>query len=213
MWRILRWLPFGHRNLTLAELEVVETGASKWYGFATDVGFLCGFIHQTARTFEETSARISSPAEIAGINMDIQTANERLAITCIHYLLRDDHWKELSSVVSSVFASESSNSRRILFYETLIKFFQGALLMSFGNKERITGNSKAPWEKASMRGPHYSAALGLEIVVATHNLESTTQDTMVCPREHGKWSKLTFLHALALPKCSQSHRPSLVHKT
>jgi hypothetical protein len=69
MWRIIRWMLFGSRVLTVAELEkalCLETGVSNWYDFVGDLKVLCGsfirldgpreevsFVHQTARAFLE----------------------------------------------------------------------------------------------------------------------------------------------------------------
>ena len=105
MWRIYRWLLFGSRALTLAELETalcLETKASSWHGFAADLKFLCGslirlsgrreevsFVHQTARAFVETYLTTVSQADLGGIDMDNSAANECLAGICIQYLLRD----------------------------------------------------------------------------------------------------------------------------
>lgn len=110
-WRILRWLLFGYRNLTLADLETalcVETGASSWHGFAEDVKFLCGpfiridgpqeeinFVHQTARDFLEKHTQNSDGGETAGIAMNTNAANDHLAAICVQYLLSDRITAEL----------------------------------------------------------------------------------------------------------------------
>jgi hypothetical protein len=117
-WRILRWLLFGSRNLTLAELEVglcLELGISNWNGFADDVEFLCGslirfdgprreinFVHQTARTFLETFIQSSRPEDIAGLNLSVQAANEHLATTCLQYLLNERLYEELDELLRPV---------------------------------------------------------------------------------------------------------------
>ena len=106
MWRILRWLLFGTRVLTLAELEsaiCLETSVSNWHDFVGDVKFLCGsfirfngvrgeidFVHQTARSFLEAVASNSSSEDLAGVTMDTKTANEHLATVCVQYLLQTD---------------------------------------------------------------------------------------------------------------------------
>lgn len=105
-WRIIRWLLFGSRSLTLAELETalcLETGVSSWHDFAGDVKFLCGslirfdgpreaidFVHQTARGFFESFTGNSSAADVAELDMDVHAANERLATICVQYLLREE---------------------------------------------------------------------------------------------------------------------------
>ncbi|KAF7503672.1 hypothetical protein GJ744_003401 [Endocarpon pusillum] len=114
MWRIIRWLLFGSRSLTLAELETglcLETGISSWHDFAGDLKFLCGsltrmggpleevnFVHQTARDFFETYSRNSSAADVNGLNLDFQAANEHLAAICVQYLLREETFLGLNQV-------------------------------------------------------------------------------------------------------------------
>jgi len=117
MWRIIRWLLFGTRGLTLAELEsaiCLETSVSNWHDFASDVKFLCGslirfngrrgeinFIHQTARSFLEAVASNSNPEDLAGVNMDTKTANEHLARICVQHLLQTD-FQELSRLLTRI---------------------------------------------------------------------------------------------------------------
>ncbi|PVH92740.1 hypothetical protein DM02DRAFT_677302 [Periconia macrospinosa] len=111
MWRIIRWLLYGSRSLTLAELEValcLETGASSWYGFAADVEFLLGsliriegprkevnFVHQTARGFLEAFAHNAASEEVAGLAMDTTSASDHLANICIQYLLHNPDFAQL----------------------------------------------------------------------------------------------------------------------
>jgi hypothetical protein len=118
MWRIIRWLLFGSRSLTLAELETglcLETGISSWHGFAGDIRFLCGslirfdgpqdevsLVHQTTRGFLETFTRNSSSADVAGLNMDTHAANEHLAKICVQYLLRDEIFMELDRLLMPI---------------------------------------------------------------------------------------------------------------
>lgn len=104
MWHILRWLLYGKRGLTLAELEsalCLELGITRWHGFVGDVDFLCGplitidkedgrinLIHQTARDFLErfvVKAYLDDD-HTAGVEMDVTLANEHLAKTCIQIL-------------------------------------------------------------------------------------------------------------------------------
>ncbi len=110
MWRIIRWLLFGSRSLTLTELEkglCLETGVSNWYDFVGDLKFLCGslirlerpgeevrFVHQTARSFLETFTQNSSAIDVGGLAVDAHAANEHLATICVQYLLREElFWK------------------------------------------------------------------------------------------------------------------------
>jgi len=111
MWRIIRWLLFGSRCLTLAELETglcLEIGISSWHDFAGDLKFLCGsllrfggpregviFVHQTARNFLEAIPRYSSATSFAGLGMDTHAANEHLATVCVQYLLKEEMFREL----------------------------------------------------------------------------------------------------------------------
>jgi hypothetical protein len=99
MWRILRWLFYGNRSLTVTELEkglCLETEISGWHGFSADVEYLYGslirfqsprngikFVHQTARDFIEILIQDSSSADIAGIAMTAQAANESMATAII----------------------------------------------------------------------------------------------------------------------------------
>ena len=106
MWRIFRWLLFGMRSLSLAELEIglcLETGTSSWHDFEGDLKFLCGsltrlggprkevfFVHKTARDFLEAFPRNASTADVGGLDMDTHAAHEHLATVCVEYLLRDE---------------------------------------------------------------------------------------------------------------------------
>ena len=85
MWRVIRWLLFGSRSLTLMGLETVmclETGISSWHDFAGDLRFYCGslirfggpcegvsFVHQTARNFLEAFPQSSSAANFGGLSI------------------------------------------------------------------------------------------------------------------------------------------------
>ena len=115
-WRIIRWMLFENRTLTLRELETalcLETNNSSWHDFAGDMQFLCGslirlhgpferveFVHQTARGFLETFIHDSNPAEFNTMNMNPQAANEDLATTCLRYLLRDEMFAGLGGRLS-----------------------------------------------------------------------------------------------------------------
>lgn len=115
MWRIIRWLLFGSRGLTLAELEkglCLETGVSNWYDFVGDLKVLCGslirlggpreevsFVHQTARVFLKKFTENSGAADIGGLDMDAHAANEHLAVTCVKYMLSEEVFWELESLV------------------------------------------------------------------------------------------------------------------
>jgi hypothetical protein len=118
MWKIIRWLLFGSRSLTLTELEkglCLETGVSNWYDFVGDLNFLCGslirldgpreevrFVHQTARSFLETFTQNSSAVDIGGLAMDAHAANEHLAAICVQYLLREELFRELERLLLRV---------------------------------------------------------------------------------------------------------------
>lgn len=118
LWRIIRWLLFGSRSLTLAELEAglcLETGISNWHDFEGDLRFLCGsllqlggprdevnFIHQTTRDFFETFPRTSYMADVDEYFMDTNSANERLATICVQYLLRDEIFRELTELLRRI---------------------------------------------------------------------------------------------------------------
>jgi hypothetical protein len=106
MWRILRWLLFGKRGLTLAELEMalcLETGVPRWYDFAGDINTLCGslvrfdgprgeisLVHQTAQDFLETFTSTAAPENVSGLEMSTSAANTHLAEICIEYLSKND---------------------------------------------------------------------------------------------------------------------------
>lgn len=117
-WRIMRWLIFGTRGVTLTELETglcLETGVSSWHDLDGDVKFLCGslirfdgprqeikFVHQTARGFFETFIGNPSTADVVGLDMDAHAANEHLATICVQYLLRQDEFLELSRLLVQI---------------------------------------------------------------------------------------------------------------
>jgi Ankyrin repeats (3 copies)/NACHT domain len=137
LWRIVRWLLFGSRSLTLAELETglcLETGISSWHNFAGDLKFLCGsltrldgpreevgFVHQTARGFLEAFPQNSSIADVGGVDMDTHAANEHLAAICVQYLLRDEMFWELKRL--------SSRIRTHSAYVDMIQDFLGRYLL------------------------------------------------------------------------------------
>lgn len=118
LWMIIRWLLFGSRSLTIAELErglCLEMGTSEWFGFAGDLDFLCGslirldgpreginFAHQTVRSFLQAFAARSNPEDVAGVNMETTAANEQLATVCLQYLLRDREIVELDGLLVSI---------------------------------------------------------------------------------------------------------------
>lgn len=104
MWRILRWLLFASRSLTLAELQAsmcLETATSNWYDFVGDVQYLCGslirihgpldmvsFVHPTARDFLETSTRSPHFTASSEVALDYREAHESLAAVCVEHLLK-----------------------------------------------------------------------------------------------------------------------------
>ena len=117
LWRILRWLLFGRRGLTLGELETalwLEMPHSRWLDFHGEVMVLCGsllrfdgqrgelnLIHQTARDFLESFVEGARPDEVGGVGLDIVAANAHLAETCVEYLLQDGPFCELEKVLRS----------------------------------------------------------------------------------------------------------------
>jgi hypothetical protein len=118
MWRIIRWLIYGRRGLTLAELETamcLETGTLRWHDFAGDLNFLCGslirfdgargeinLIHQTARDFLKRFVEEAKPHDIGDVQMDPVESHKHLAEICIKYLLRDEIFEELEDIVYSL---------------------------------------------------------------------------------------------------------------
>jgi Ankyrin repeats (3 copies) len=143
MWRVIRWLVFGSRSLTLSELEqglCLETGISNWYDFARDLTFLCGslirldgpkeevrFVHQTAGVFVEKFAQASSTADIGGLDMDSRSANEHLALICVQYLLRKDVLRELEKVLLFRTDIYSTYVETIRFFLRLYPFLRYAI--------------------------------------------------------------------------------------
>jgi hypothetical protein len=126
MWSIYRWLLFGTRILTLAELETAmcfETGVSIWHDFVGDLNFLCGslirvggpqdevgFVHQTARNFVETFPETADAAELGVLDMDSNAANDHLATICVRYLLlKEELFAELEQA-QAIYESKKDNS-------------------------------------------------------------------------------------------------------
>lgn len=111
MWKIMRWLLYGCRDMTLDDLETglcLEDGTQSWHGFAGDLEYLCGtlirldnpearvrLVHQTARSFLKTYVRNSSPEDVSGVFMDAYSAHEELAIVCIRRLSRKEEFAKL----------------------------------------------------------------------------------------------------------------------
>jgi len=118
MWRIVRWLIYGKRGLTIAELETalcLETGTLRWHDFAGDLKVLCGsfirfdgtrgeinLIHQTARDFLERFVEKADHSDIGDMHMDTVGANRHLAEICVQYLLCDKMFVELEALVFSI---------------------------------------------------------------------------------------------------------------
>ncbi|KAN0108169.1 hypothetical protein V8E51_007911 [Hyaloscypha variabilis] len=116
MWRIIRWLLYGKRGLTIAELEqgiCLEPEITRWYDFAGDLKLLCGslvrlerprgninLIHQTARDFLQSFAENATLLETGGIEMDFAAANRCLAEVCVQYLLQNRIFDELFEAVN-----------------------------------------------------------------------------------------------------------------
>jgi len=117
LWRIIRWLVFGKRGLTLAELETalcLEVGIPKWHDFPGDLKFLCGsliridgprgeinLVHQTAQEFLKTYIKHASLPELGNIDLDPVVAEKNLSRICVEYLLLDDHFSELEAIMDS----------------------------------------------------------------------------------------------------------------
>jgi hypothetical protein len=115
MWRIIRWLLYGRRGLTLAELESAlcsETSIMPWHDFEGDLKLLCGslirfdgtrgeinLLHQTTRDFLKRFAGKATLRETEDIEMTSITANRQLAEVCVQYLLRDGTFEDLFHVV------------------------------------------------------------------------------------------------------------------
>lgn len=116
MWRILRWLIYGRRGLTLPELETAMCLESDtWLDFAGDLQFLCGslirfdgprgeinLVHQTARDFLESFVKTASPDELGDVPMEAVVAHTHIAQICVQFLLRNDTFLELEQVLLSV---------------------------------------------------------------------------------------------------------------
>jgi hypothetical protein len=116
MWRILRWLLYGQRGLTVPELETalcLETAT--WLDFAGDLQFLCGslvrfdgtrgeinLVHQTARDFLESFVKTASHDQLGDIPMESTAAHTHLAEICVKFLLRSDTFLELEQALLSV---------------------------------------------------------------------------------------------------------------
>lgn len=116
MWRILRWLLYAKRGLTMLELETalcLETDT--WLDFAGDLQFLCGsffrssaprgelnLVHQTARDFLESFVKSASADELGDISMDAIAAHTHLAEMCVQFLLRNEMFLEREQAVSSM---------------------------------------------------------------------------------------------------------------
>lgn len=116
MWRILRWLIYGRRGLTLPELETalcLETGT--WLGFAGDLQFLCGslfrsvgprdeinLVHQTARDFLESFVEKASDDQLGNVALKAVAAHTHLAHICVRFLLRKDTFLQLEQALSSL---------------------------------------------------------------------------------------------------------------
>lgn len=114
-WRIIRWLLYASRGLSLTELEAalcLETSQSGWHDLSGDLRFLCGsltrfestgervgFIHQTARDFLDACSRDSKLATVRGFAMETDAANEDLALTCVKYLLNNEIFLQAEQLI------------------------------------------------------------------------------------------------------------------
>ena len=115
LWRILRWLAFGRRVLTLTELEGAlceEICVTNWYDLSGDIRFLCGslvriddneevqFVHETAREFILDQTRKYHKHHPGDINMDPLQAEAGIAMTSIKFMLRRDVMEIIKGVVA-----------------------------------------------------------------------------------------------------------------
>lgn len=126
MWRIIRWLLYARRDLTIVELEAglaIETDSAGWLGFTGDLEYLCGslvridgpdeeisFIHQTTRGYLENLIARCTSADFAGLEMESQAAHEHLATICVRYLLKDmekDFMKFLELLSAALWSSHA----------------------------------------------------------------------------------------------------------
>ena len=114
MWRIIRWLLFAGRSITLAELEAglcLETSISSWHDFEGNLKFLYGLssdslAHKNKSVLSTKQLgipskhfqKIPSAADLDAIEMDTHSADERLAAICVQYLLRDEMFQELNEL-------------------------------------------------------------------------------------------------------------------
>jgi hypothetical protein len=60
------------------------------------------FVHQTASGFLKNFAENSSAADIGGLHMDAHVANEHLAATCVQYMLSEEVFWELETLLLQV---------------------------------------------------------------------------------------------------------------
>ena len=69
MWRIIRWLLYGRRELTVAELECalcLETKTLHWYDLSGDLKFLCGSLIRLEGTRRENKSCPSNHPYLLG---------------------------------------------------------------------------------------------------------------------------------------------------
>jgi hypothetical protein len=125
MWRVIRWLLYSKRGLTVAELETalcLETGISRWHDFPGDLKYLCGslirydgthgevhLVHQTARDFLKQFVSKAAVSDIGYIPMDATLANEHIANICVQYLLRPGIFTELGNLTPSRIKRQDSS--------------------------------------------------------------------------------------------------------
>lgn len=116
MWRILRWLLYGKRRLTILELKTalcIET--ESWLDFAGDLQYLygslirfdgtCGeinLVHQSARDFLESFVKTASHDQHGDIAMEAIAAHTHLADICIQFLLGNNMFLELEQALLSI---------------------------------------------------------------------------------------------------------------
>jgi energy-coupling factor transporter ATP-binding protein EcfA2 len=134
MWRIIRWLLYGCRALTLDELEIglcLEDGTLNWHGFAGDLEFVCGsliridgpgkqvgFIHQTARSFLESYIQGSSVQDVAGLQLDARSSHEQLALACLDCLSRSEKMAPLNhALLTMAYQREYVDAIEMFFHQ------------------------------------------------------------------------------------------------
>jgi hypothetical protein len=132
MWRILRWLMFATRVLTLSELQegmCLETGTDAWHDFRGDLEYICGslvqitggkelvtFVHPKARDFVHSRTIDTNPAVFDGVSMDYRAANDNLAQICLQHFIQNGCLRKL---VKQLWTSKPYAERMSIVYKHL----------------------------------------------------------------------------------------------